>query len=129
MLLPRKVLSISFWEQCSRAPPLFPPLAFIAIETFKANTAIGSALFYWLVFSDSHSLANSTFYLKGKFPLWNNGVIALFMYFVFIERLKLCPIALIAFIHKLSRGPTGSRSRRLHMRRYKVFLPKDQIFW
>ena len=26
ILLPRMVLSISFWEQCSRAPPLFPPL-------------------------------------------------------------------------------------------------------
>ena len=25
-VLPRMVLSISFWEQCSRAPPLFPPL-------------------------------------------------------------------------------------------------------
>ena len=26
ILLPRLVWSISFWEQCSRAPPLFPPL-------------------------------------------------------------------------------------------------------
>ena len=25
-VLPRVVLSISFWEQCSHAPPLFPPL-------------------------------------------------------------------------------------------------------
>ena len=26
ILLPRMVWSISFWEQCSRAPPLFAPL-------------------------------------------------------------------------------------------------------
>ena len=31
ILLPRRVLSISFWEQCSRAPPLFPPLSVAAM--------------------------------------------------------------------------------------------------
>ena len=32
ILLPKKVLPISFWEQCSHAPPLFPPLVRPLVE-------------------------------------------------------------------------------------------------
>ena len=54
ILLPRMILSISFWEQCSHAPSLFAPLVFIfgflGSSSFLGLSSFLGSLYFWGAF-------------------------------------------------------------------------------